>query len=234
MMPRLALLTLLALGGSSLLAQDAKPALDPVATAIWSEHARGMGDRGEGRPGVNFDLVTGKAFEFFGKFPDERRVGGILFNLSSFGGWLGDDARSAGLRPAWQAHLRGAVADVLSQKTWPDNVWAGLQWVGAKNDIAIQVDATGHADLGALRQRIELIATRVPTSAYRTFLEQEYVRWLEQLSPDAVGPSPREARGERQRGPRQVWPRPARDPPAPDHSDGAHIHRDRRHQGRPR
>lgn len=188
MMPRLALLTLLALGGSSLLAQDAKPALDPVATAIWSEHARGMGDRGEGRPGVNFDLVTGKAFEFFGKFPDERRVGGILFNLSSFGGWLGDDARSAGLRPAWQAHLRGAVADVLSQKTWPDNVWAGLQWVGAKNDIAIQVDATGHADLGALRQRIELIATRVPTSAYRTFLEQEYVRWLEQLSPDAVGP----------------------------------------------
>ena len=82
MMPRLALLTLLALGGSPLPAQDAKPVLDPVATAIWSEHARGMGDRGEGRPGVNFDLVTGKAFEFFGKFPDERR-----------GGFAGDGGR---------------------------------------------------------------------------------------------------------------------------------------------
>lgn len=187
MFSRTTLVILLALGGSPLFAQDAKPVLDPVATAIWSEHARGMGDRGDGRTGVNFDLVTGKAFEFFEKFPEERRVGGILFNLSSFGGWMGDDPRSAGQKPAWQEHLRRAVADVLRQKTWPDNVWAGLQWVGAKNDIAIQVDATGRADLGALRQRIELIAARVPASAYRTFLEQEYVRWLEQQQPDAVG-----------------------------------------------
>ena len=146
MFSRTTLVILLALGGSPLFAQDAKPVLDPVATAIWSEHARGMGDRGDGRTNVNFDLVTGKAFEFFEKFPEERRVGGILFNLSSFGGWMGDDPRSAGQKPAWQEHLRRAVADVLRQKTWPDNVWAGLQWVGAKNDIAIQVDATGRAD----------------------------------------------------------------------------------------
>ncbi len=94
MFSRTTLVILLALGGSPLFAQDAKPVLDPVATAIWSEHARGMGDRGDGRTGVNFDLVTGKAFEFFEKFPEERRVGGILFNLSSFGGWMGDDPRS--------------------------------------------------------------------------------------------------------------------------------------------
>jgi thiol-disulfide isomerase/thioredoxin len=189
MMPRLALLTLLALGGSPLPAQDAKPVLDPVATAIWSEHARGMGDRGEGRPGVNFDLVTGKAFEFFGKFPDERRVGGILFNLSSFGGWLGDDARSAGLRPAWQAHLRGAVADVLSQKNLArQRLGRPPVGRGPRTTSPSRLTPPGTPISAPLRQRIELIATRVPTSAYRTFLEQEYVRWLEQLSPDAVGP----------------------------------------------
>lgn len=186
MFSRTTLVALLALGGSPLFAQDAKPVLDPVATAIWSEHARGMGSRDDGRNGMNFELVTGKAFEFFEKFPEERRVGGILFNLASFGGWMGEDARSAGSRPQWQEHLRRAVDDVLRQKTWPDNVWAGLQWVGARNDIAIQVDATGHADLGALRQRIDLITARVPASSYRTFLEQEYVRWLEQLQPGAV------------------------------------------------
>lgn len=182
----IALALLAALTGGALSAQDARPVLDPVATAIWSEHARGMGNRGDGRSGVDFGLVTGKAFEFFEKFPEERRVGGILFNLASFGGWVAEDPRSAALRPEWQVHLRGAIAEALKQKAWPDNVWAGLQWVGAKNDIAIQVDDTGHADLGALRQRIDLIAARVPTSAYRTFLEQEYVRWLEKLEPGAV------------------------------------------------
>lgn len=187
MISRHILVLLLALGGGLLSAQDARPVLDPVATAIWSEHARGMGSRDTGRDGVNFDLVTGKAFEFFEKFPEERRVGGILFNLSSFGGWMGDDPRSAGQRPAWQQHLRTAISGVLERKTWPDNVWAGLHWVAAKNDIAIQVDATGRADLGALRQRIDVIAARVPASSYRTFLEQEYVRQLEQQQPDAVG-----------------------------------------------
>lgn len=184
---RTGIFIVLATGGVSLSAQEnPRPVLDPVATAIWSEHARGMGDRSSGRNEVNFDLVTGKAFEFFEKFPEERRVNGILFNLASFGGWMGEDERSAGRRPQWQEHLRSAVDGVLKNRAWPDNVWAGLEWVAARNDIAIQVDATGRADLEALRHRITLIADRTPTSAYRTSLEQEYVRWLEQLKPDAV------------------------------------------------
>ncbi|MBP8256002.1 MAG: TlpA family protein disulfide reductase [Opitutaceae bacterium] len=183
---RIILVTWLVIGGSALFAQEARPVLDPVATAIWSEHARGMGNRTDGRSGVDFELVTSKAFEFFEKFPEERRVGGILFNLASFGGWVAEDPQSATLRPEWQKHLRRAIADVLKEKTWPDNVWAGLQWVGAKNEIAIQIDNTGHADLDALRQRINLIAARVPASAYRTFLEQDYVHWLEQLEPGSV------------------------------------------------
>ncbi|MBA4136973.1 MAG: hypothetical protein C0518_06625 [Opitutus sp.] len=178
---------LVAFGAALLTAQEARPVLDPVATAIWAEHARGMGNRGDGRAGVDFNLVTGKAFEFFEKFPEERRVGGILFNLSSFGGWMEGDERTTGLRAAWQQHLRGAIVAALQDKTWPDNIWAGLNWVAAKNEIAIEVAASGRPNLDALRSRIDGVSARAPASPYRTFLEQEYVRWLEQLQPDAVG-----------------------------------------------
>lgn len=186
MLIRILFSLLLCSGSARLLAQDARPVLDPVATAIWSEHARGMGDRSDGRAGVDFNLVTGKALEFFEKFPDERRVGGILFNLASFGGWMEGDERTAALRADWQQHLRRAMADALQNKTWPDNVWAGLHWVAAKNEIAIQATGGGKPDLAALRARIDTITARVPASSYRTFLEQEYVRWLEQLQPEAV------------------------------------------------
>lgn len=187
MLTRIIFSLLLSFSGVRLLAQDTpRPVLDPVATAIWSEHARGMGDRSTGRAGVDFNLVTGKALEFFEKFPEERRVGGILFNLASFGGWMEGDERTLGLRADWALHLRGAMAEALKNKTWPDNVWAGLNWVAAKNEIAIQVAAAGRPDLAQLRARIDAITARVPASSYRTFLEQEYVRWLEQLQPDAV------------------------------------------------
>lgn len=183
------LLALLLAGAASTLSAQtpAPPAVDPAATALWAEHARGMGDRSDGRSNVNFDLVTGKALEFFVKYPDERRVGGILFNLASFGGWMEGSEHTAARRADWQVHLRDAMAGALRDGTWPDHIWAGLHWVAAKNDLAMQLAASGRPDLAALRARIDVISARAPAAPYRTFLEQEYVRWLEQLEPAAVG-----------------------------------------------
>lgn len=187
MTPRFLLALLLAGATAPLVAQTAPPpAVDPAATALWAEHARGMGDRSDGRSGVDFNLVTGKALEFFAKYPDERRVGGILFNLSSFGGWMEGSEHSAARTADWQVHLRAALAGALRDQTWPDNIWAGLHWVAAKNDIAMQLAAAGKPDLAALRARIDTITARAPSAPYRTFLEQEYVRWLEQFDPGAV------------------------------------------------
>lgn len=165
-------------------AEAAIPGIDPAATAVWAEHARGMGDRRSGRSEVNFDLVTGKAFEFFQKYPTERRVGGILFNLASYGDWLAEDERSADLAPKWREHLRAALADALKQ-TWPDNVWSGLNWVGLRNDLAIQ-RANAKVDLPALRSRIDTVVARVPASPYRVFMEKDYLEQLEQHEPAAV------------------------------------------------
>jgi thiol-disulfide isomerase/thioredoxin len=181
--------SLLLLGLLPLAAQTpAVPALDPVATAIWSEHARGMGNRSDGRTSVDFELVTGKAFEFFQKFPEERRVGGILFNLSSFGTWLGEDPRAAELQPAWRAHLRTALADTLANQTWPDNVWAGLNWVALRNELAILGDKVSPTDLPALRARVDAVVARTPAAPYRVFMEREYYELLRAHEPDAVIP----------------------------------------------
>jgi thiol-disulfide isomerase/thioredoxin len=172
----------------SAIAQDAAPAVppvDPAATAIWRQHIEGMGDRGTGGRGVNFDAVSGRALEFFEKYPNERRVGGILFNLASFGGWMkGDD--SAKLRTGWQQHLQRVLADTLANKQWPDNVWAGLHWVAGKNDLALQMDAAGRPDLDVLRQRIGTVAQRTPESPYRTFLVQELLAQMEKHEPGRV------------------------------------------------
>lgn len=163
------------------------PGIDPAATAVWAEHARGMGDRRSGRNDVDFPLVTGKAFEFFEKYPNERRVGGILVNLTSFGDWLGEDPRADTLRPEWRQHLRTALAEAL-KKTWPDNVWSGLNWVALRNDIAIQRETAAPADLVALRARLDTVVARVPASPYRVFMEKEYLTQLEQHDSAAVIP----------------------------------------------
>jgi thiol-disulfide isomerase/thioredoxin len=173
---------------TSLFGQEGAPAVppvDPAATAIWRQHIEGMGDRGNGERNVNFDAVSGKALEFFEKYPNERRVGGILFNLASFGGWMkGDD--SGKLRGEWQRHLRRVLADTLANKQWPDNVWAGLHWVAGKNDIAIQMDAAGKPDLDVLRERIATVAARTPEAPYRTFLVQELLGLMEKYEPAKV------------------------------------------------
>lgn len=169
----------------ALFAQEA-PAVDPAATALWAEHARGMGNRSEGRANVDFELVSGKAIEFFEKYPTERRVGGILFNLSSFGDWLGQDEQSAALSPAWRQHLRTVVADALQNKTWPDNVWAGLNWLALRNEIAIQQASGSAADLPALRARIDAVVARTPGAPYRVFMEQNYLEQLRIHDADAV------------------------------------------------
>jgi thiol-disulfide isomerase/thioredoxin len=163
------------------------PGIDPAATAVWAEHARGMGDRRSGRTNVDFPLVTSKAFEFFEKFPAERRVGGILINLSSFGDWLGDAPLAASLQSKWRQHLRIALAEAL-QKTWPDNVWSGLSWVALRNEIALRRDASAPADLPALRARIDAVVARAPASPYRVFMEKEYFEQLERNDPKAVIP----------------------------------------------
>jgi len=168
-------------------APTAVPGIDPVATAVWREHIEGMGDRGEGARNVSFEQISGKALEFFERFPNERRVGGILINLSSFGDWVkGENA--AAIRAGWRLHLRKVIADTLAGRTWPDNVWAGLHWVAARNEIAMQMDASGHPDLALLRQRLTTVAARAPSIHYRTFLEQEYVRGLEKYSPAELVP----------------------------------------------
>jgi len=170
-----------------LLAQEA-PKVDPAATALWAEHARGMGDRSEGRANVDFKLVSGKAIEFFEKYPDERRVGGILFNLSSFGDWLGQDERAAALSPAWRTHLRGVVVDALQNKSWPDNVWTGLNWLALRNEIAIQRETAAAPDLPGLRARIDVVVARTPAAPYRVFMEQNYLEQLREHDADAVLP----------------------------------------------
>lgn len=162
------------------------PGIDPAATAIWSEHARGMGDRRSGRSSVNFDLVTSKAFEFFQKYPKERRVGGILYNLVSFGDWLAEDPRSADLAPKWREHLRIALDEAFKQP-WPDNVWSGLNWVGIRNDIALQHDR-GETDLKALRARLDAVAARTPESPYRIFMQKDYLEQLTLHDPAAQQP----------------------------------------------
>jgi thiol-disulfide isomerase/thioredoxin len=199
-MPVLVLLAV-ALLGTRLLAQDkvpvtppaapapaapvAAPVVDPAATAIWREHIAGMGDRGMGEKNVNYAQIINKALEFFEKYPTERRVGGILFNVSSFGEWVkGDDAPR--VRAEWRAFLQKRLAETLAQDTWPDNVWSGLHWVAAKNDLAIQTEAGGKPDLAALQARIATVAARVPAAPYRTAMEQEYLRQLEKYQPAAV------------------------------------------------
>lgn len=168
-------------------ATPAVPGIDPVATQVWQEHIQGMGDRGEGARNVNFAQISGKALEFFERFPNERRVGGILFNLSSFGDWVKGDQAEV-IRAEWRQHLRTVLIDTLAGKSWPDNVWAGLHWVAAKNELAIQMAAAGRPDLKVLRDRIAVVAQRVPAAPYRTFLEQEYVRGLEKYDPSGLEP----------------------------------------------
>lgn len=160
----------------------AVPAVDPAATAIWAEHIAGMGERGEGEKDVNYAQISGKAFEFFEKYPNERRVGGVLYNLATCGEWM-KGPRAAELRAGWQTHLRSALADTLQNHPWPDNVWAGLNWVAGKNQMAIDQAATGKPELTVLKARIERIAARVPASPYRVFLEQDYVKGLETYQP---------------------------------------------------
>lgn len=165
-------------------APAAAPAVDPAATKIWAQHIEGMGDRGEGPRAVNNAQVIDKALEFFEKYPEERRVSGILYNVASFGEWIqGPDAER--ILTAWRAHLRGRLADTLQHHPWPDHIWAGLQWVAAKNDWAISV-AAGHPDLAAFHARIATVAARAPEAPHRIFLEQEYVRLLEVHEPAAL------------------------------------------------
>lgn len=174
----------------ALLAQEKEappPAVDPVATEVWRQHIEGMGDRGAGAQSVRYELVSGKALEFFRRFPNERRVGGILFNLASFGDWLKGD-HSAELRAGWQQHLKKVLAETLEKDTWPDHVWAGLHWVAAKNDQAIAMDARGQPDLRALRERLDLVAARAPAAPHRLFTEQMYVELLERFDPAALEP----------------------------------------------
>jgi len=165
----------------------AVPGIDPAATKIWEQHIQGMGDRGAGESNVNYAQVIDKALEFFEKYPTERRVGGILFNVASLGDWIkGPDA--ARVRTEWREHLRGKLEDTLKNHVWPDNVWSGLHWVAAKNDLAIQTAGGGRPDLAAWHARIDLVAARTPAAPYRTFLEQEYVRLLEVHEPAALVP----------------------------------------------
>ncbi|MFO1451280.1 MAG: TlpA disulfide reductase family protein [Opitutaceae bacterium] len=168
-------------------ATPAVPGIDPVATQVWQEHIQGMGDRGEGGRNVNYAQISGKALEFFERFPNERRVGGILFNLSSFGDWVKGE-QAAAIRAGWQQHLRTTLADTLATKSWPDNVWAGLHWVAAKNELAIQMDTAGRPDLAVLKARIATVAARTPAAPYRTFLEQEYLKGLEKYAPAELVP----------------------------------------------
>ncbi len=171
-------LPLLALGAALSLPAQQTPVVDPAATALWAEHARGMGDPRSGRANVDFELVTGKAFEFFVQYPEERRVGGILINLGSFGDWLGDDGGTAALRTAWREHLRGAVQGALRDHAWPDPIWAGLNWVALRNEIALRHEGGLSPDLPDWRARIDVVAARAPESPYRVFMERVY---LEQL-----------------------------------------------------
>ncbi len=165
-------------------APAAVPGIDPNATKIWEQHIQGMGDRGEGARNVSYAQVIDKALEFFEKYPDERRVSGILFNVASFGDWIkGPEADR--IRAEWRAHLRGTLEDTLKNHPWPDNVWAGLNWVAAKNDLAIST-AAGRPDLAAFQARIAVVAARAPAAPHRTFMEQEYVRLLEQHDPAAL------------------------------------------------
>jgi thiol-disulfide isomerase/thioredoxin len=197
--PALVLLASVLLG-ARLLAQDkvpaagpaapapaaAVPAIDPEATKVWQEHIGGMGDRGAGERNVNYAQIIDKALEFFEKYPNERRVGGILFNVASFAEWMkGDDLERK--RAEWRAHLRGTLEDTLKNHPWPDHVWAGLNWVAAKNDLAISM-ATGRPDLAAFKARMAAVAARAPAAPHRTFMEQEYVRLLEQHDLPALVP----------------------------------------------
>jgi len=185
-MNRKNLLPLLLLAATPALFAQEVPAVDPAATALWAEHARGMGNRDEGRTNADFELVSGKAIEFFEKYPAERRVGGILFNLSSFGDWLGQDGQAAARSSAWRQHLRVVVADALQNKTWPDNVWSGLNWLALRNEIAIRQAAGAAPDLPGLRARIDAVAARTPAAPHRVFMERNYLEQLREHDAEAV------------------------------------------------
>lgn len=163
------------------------PMVDPAATAIWQQHIEGMGDRGQGERGVNYGQISGKALEFFEKYPTERRVGGILFNLASFGDWAKGE-HAAEVRAGWQQHLGSTLSDTLAHHAWPDNVWAGLNWVAGKNEQAMAMDKTGRPDFAAFQSRIATVAARVPASPYRVFIEQDYVRALGEFASDKLAP----------------------------------------------
>lgn len=166
-------------------AQAPAPAVDPAATALWQQHIEGMGARGEGGRDVNFDQFLGRALEFFEKYPDERRVGGILYNVASFGDWIkGPEAPR--IRREWRAFLRAKLAATLADHAWPDKVWAGLHWVAAKNDLAIQLEESGRPDLAAFQARMAVVAARAPAAPHRTFLEQQYVDLLGQHAPERL------------------------------------------------
>lgn len=168
-------------------AQPPIPGIDPAATALWAQHIEGMGSRGEGSRDVNYAQFFGKALEFFEKYPNERRVSGIMYNLASFGDWIkGPDA--AEVRKGWREYLRNGLQDTLAHHEWPDLEWAGLNWIQAKNDLAMQMEAKGRPDLAIFRAHIDTVAKRLPASPYRVFLEQEYVQLLETYQPDAVVP----------------------------------------------
>lgn len=164
----------------------AVPAIDPVATAIWREHIEGMGGRGETAEPIQHEQLLGKALEFFEKYPTERRVGGILYNLASFSEWIkGPDA--VRLRREWRTYLRGALEDTLAHHTWPDHVWGGLEWVAIRNEVDLQQE-TGRPDLAAFKTRMATVAARVPGDPYRIALEQYYVELLRRYEPTALRP----------------------------------------------
>lgn len=159
------------------------PALDPAATALWQQHIEGMGGRGEGGAAISNERVLGKALEFFETYPDERRVSGILYNLASFADWIKGPDRVR-LRREWRLYLDKALADALETRSWPDRIWAGLQWVAAKNAFALQADESGaERALDAFLARVDTVAERAPRAPHRIFLEQEYLALLEKYRP---------------------------------------------------
>ncbi|MSU23080.1 MAG: TlpA family protein disulfide reductase [Opitutus sp.] len=162
-------------------AVPAVPGIDPAATALWAEHAGGMGGSGSDETKVDFDKVLGKALEFFRRYPDERRVGGIIVNLSSFSEWV-RERKGPGLSAGWQQYLRTHLEPELKNPEWPDRIWEGLLWVTAKNEASIQFD-TGQPDLALIRAKADGLAARVPAGAYRVAVESLYLKLLDRFTP---------------------------------------------------
>jgi thiol-disulfide isomerase/thioredoxin len=189
-MNKLAVLFAAALLPAALPAADAPapavPGIDPAATAVWAEHAAGMGGSGTDETRVDFNKVLGKALEFFRKYPDERRVAGIIVNLSSFGEWARERQHPA-INTGWQQHLRTHLEPELKNPEWPDKIWEGLLWVTLKNEASIQLDS-GQPDLALIRAKADALAARVPGGAYRVAAEALYLKHLDRFAPAESDP----------------------------------------------